>query len=338
MTRHEHDQINHVKTIGSQHPAKSAHYTGSDRAISAIQPFAPRIPLALTLGAAGFYTPFGTIGGSVRPTWKGFLKLSLVNIPIRMYPAARSEALSFNQIHKVCNTRIKYDKRCPTCDRSVTSDEIVKGYEYAKEQYVIMDEEDFTKVRLESTKSIQIVQFVSRGEIDPLYYHGSHYLVPDGPVALESFATILKATEETSRIALARVVMSGKEQMVAIRPRDGAFVMSALYYADEIRSLTGIEELESTPEVNPEELQLAKQLIEGATKPFEPEQFRDNYREALLEIIKAKAEGKEIVEPPEVETGKVINLMEALKSSLEASVSDTPTSGTSGERAKASNE
>jgi DNA end-binding protein Ku len=253
----------------------------------------------------------------VRPTWKGFLKLSLVNIPVRMYPAARSEALSFNQIHKVCNTRIRYDKRCPTCDRSVASDEIVKGYEYAKEQYVIFDEEDFAKVRLESTRSIQIVQFVQRGEIDPLYYHGSHYLVPDGPVAIESFATIRAAAEETDRIGLARIVMNGKEQMVAVRPRDNAFVMSALYYADEIRALDGIEELEAKPQVNPEELKLATQLINAITKPFQPEEFKDNYREKLLEIIKAKAEGKEIVEPPEVETGKVINLMEALKSSLE---------------------
>lgn len=121
-----------------------------------------------------------------------------------MYPAARSEALSFNQLHSVCHSRIKYDKRCPTCERSVKSDEIVKGYEYAKEQYVIMDEEDFTKVRLESTRSIQIVQCVARGEIDPLYYHGSHYLVPDGPVAIESFATIYKATEDADRIEIGR--------------------------------------------------------------------------------------------------------------------------------------
>lgn len=274
----------------------------------------------------------------MRPTWKGFLKLSLVNIPVRMYPAARSEALSFNQIHKVCNSRIKYDKRCPTCDRSVKSDEIVKGYEYAKEQYVIMDEEDFTKVRLESTKSIQIVQFVGRDEIDPLYYHGSHYLVPDGPVAIESFATIRKAAEETSRIALARVVMNGKEQTVAVRPRDRAFVMSAIYYADEVRSLSGIDELEADPAVNPEELKLATQLIDAITRPFEPEAFQDNYRQALLDIIKAKAEGKEIVEPPEVETGKVINLMEALKSSLEASHSQSAPQTERDERAKASNE
>jgi DNA end-binding protein Ku len=271
----------------------------------------------------------------VRPTWKGFLKLSLVNIPVRMYPAARSEALSFNQIHKVCNSRIKYDKRCPTCDRSVSSDEIVKGYEYAKEQYVIMDEEDFTKVRLESTRSIQIVQCVGRDEIDPIYYHGSHYLVPDGPVAIESFATIRRATEEKSRIALARVVMNGKEQIVAVRPHENAFVMSAIYYADEIRALSGIEELEKLPEVNPEELKLATQLIDAITKPFRPEEYRDNYREALLEVIKAKAEGKEIVEPPEVETGKVINLMEALKSSLAASHAVPAPAGA---RAKASNE
>jgi len=255
----------------------------------------------------------------MRPTWKGFLKLSLVNIPVRMYPAARSQSLSFNQIHKACNSRLKYDKRCPTCDRSVSSDEIVKGYQYAKEQYVIMDDEDFTKVRLESTKSINIVQFVERGEIDPLYYHGSHYVVPDGPVALESFATILRASAEKQRIALARVVMNGKEQVVAIRPRDKVFVMSALYYANEVRGLEGIEELEAEPELNPEELQLATQLIDSITKPFHPEEFEDNYRNALLEIIKAKAEGKEIIEPPEVETGKVINLMDALKTSLEQS-------------------
>lgn len=271
----------------------------------------------------------------MRPTWKGFLKLSLVNIPVRMYPAARSQSLSFNQIHKTCNSRLKYDKRCPTCERSVSSDEIVKGYQYAKEQYVIMDEEDFTKVRLESTKSINIVQFADRDEIDPLYYHGSHYLVPDGPVAVESFATILQAAEKKDRIALARVVMNGKEQVVAIRPRDKVFVMSALYYANEVRALSGIEELEVEPEINPEELKLATQLIESITKPFHPEEFEDNYRNALLEIIKAKAEGREIVEPPEVETGKVINLMDALKTSLEQS---DLTTAEADKTAKAANE
>lgn len=266
------------------------------------------------------------------------MKLSLVNIPVRMYPAARSQSLSFNQIHKVCHSRIKYDKRCPTCDRSVSSDEILKGYEYGKEQYVIMEEEDFSKVRIESTKSINIVQFADRDEIDPLYYHGSHYVVPDGPVALESFTTILRATEEKRRVGLARLVMSGKEQVVAIRPRDKAFVMSALYYADEVRSLSGIEELETTPEVNPEELALATQLIDAITKPFDPEAFEDNYRKALLEIIKAKAEGREVVEPPEVETGKVINLMEALKSSLEASHVSEAEAGDATPKAKAANE
>jgi DNA end-binding protein Ku len=271
----------------------------------------------------------------MRPTWKGFLKLSLVNIPVRMYPAARSQSLSFNQIHKVCNSRVRYDKRCPTCERSVSSDEIVKGYEYAKEQYVIMDEEDFTKVRLESTKSINIVQFVNREEIDPVYYHGSHYVVPDGPVAVESFATILQATEDKQRVALGRVVMNGKEQVVAIRPRDNVFVMSALYYADEVRALTGIEELEATPQINPEELKLAAQLIESITKPFDPEEFEDNYRTALLGVVKAKAEGKEIVAPPEVEMGKVINLMDALKTSLERSQLE---SSEQAPTAKASNE
>lgn len=258
----------------------------------------------------------------MRPTWKGFLKLSLVNIPVRMYPAARSQSVSFNQIHKECNSRIKYDKRCPVCERSVRGDEIVKGYEYAKEQYVVLDEGDFSKVRLESNKSIAIEQFVNKGEIDPLYYHGSHYVVPDGPVAVESFTTVLKAMEDKGRIAIAKVIMSNKEQIVAVRPKDGALVMSVLYYADEIRALSGIEELKDPPKVNPQELALATQLIDSITKPFDPSEFKDGYRHAILDVIKAKVEGKEIVEPPQVETGKVINLMEALKHSLERRLSE----------------
>jgi DNA end-binding protein Ku len=245
------------------------------------------------------------------------LKLSLVNVPVRMYPAARSQSVSFNQIHKECASRVKYDKRCPTCERSVRGDEIVKGYEYAKEQYVVLEETDFAKVRLESTKSIAIVQFVGKDEIDALYYHGSHYVVPDGPVAVESFTTILKAMEDKGRVALAKVVMSNKEQIVAVRPKDGALVMSVLYYADEVRGLSGIEELKDPPEVNTQEMALAGQLIDSITKPFDPAEFKDGYRQAVLDVIKAKVEGKEIVEPPQVETGKVINLMEALKHSLE---------------------
>jgi DNA end-binding protein Ku len=250
-----------------------------------------------------------------------------------MYPAARSQSVSFNQIHKECGSRIKYDKRCPTCERSVRGDEIVKGYEYAKEQYVIMNEEDFSNVRLESNKSIAIVQFVNQEEIDPLYYHGSHYVVPDGPVAVESFTTILKAMEEKGRIALAKIVMGGKEQMVAIRPKDGALLMSSLFYADEVRSLSGIDEIQDPPEVNPQELALAAQLIDSITQPFDPKQFQDQYRNAVLDVIKAKVEGKEVVEPPQVETGKVINLMEALKSSLERTQADsTSQPGEQGEK------
>jgi DNA end-binding protein Ku len=209
----------------------------------------------------------------------------------------------------------------------VSNDDIVKGYEFAKDQYVILDAEDLDKVRLESTKSIAIVQFVGDGEIDPLYYHGSHYLVPDGPVALESFATIRKVMEEKGRVALAKVVLSGKEQVMAIRPKDDGFVMSGLYYGDEVRSMSALEELQNQPEVNPQEVKLAGQLIDSITKSFHPENFEDEYRNQLLEVIKAKAEGKEIVEPPQIETGKVINLMDALKNSLERQKAPAAKSG-----------
>jgi DNA end-binding protein Ku len=271
----------------------------------------------------------------MRPSWKGFLKLSLVNIPVRMYAATSPQSLSFNQLHVKCNSRIKYDKRCPTCEVSVGSDEIVKGYEYAKDQYVIVSEEDFAKVRLESNKAITIVQFVDASEIDPIYYHSAHYLVPDGAVGEESFATILKAMEEKGRVALAKVVLSGKEQVVAIRPRDGALVMSALYYADEVRSASALEEVHKLPQADKEGLALATQLIDRITQPLELDRFEDNYRNALLEIVKAKAEGREVVEPPQVETGKVINLMDALKSSLERMSAASPTGESATARAEA---
>jgi DNA end-binding protein Ku len=271
----------------------------------------------------------------MRPSWKGFLKLSLVNIPIRMYAATSPQSLSFNQLHVKCNSRIKYDKRCPTCEVSVGSDEIVKGYEYAKDQYVIVSEEDFAKVRLESNKAITIVQFVDASEIDPIYYHSAHYLVPDGAVGEESFATILKAMEEKGRVALAKVVLSGKEQVVAIRPRDGALVMSALYYADEVRSASALEEVQKLPQADKEGLALATQLIDRITQPLELDRFEDNYRNALLEIVKAKAEGREVVEPPQVETGKVINLMDALKSSLERMSAASPAGESATARAEA---
>jgi DNA end-binding protein Ku len=271
----------------------------------------------------------------MRPSWKGFLKLSLVNIPIRMYAATSPQSLSFNQLHVKCNSRIKYDKRCPTCEVSVGSDEIVKGYEYAKDQYVIVSEEDFAKVRLESNKAITIVQFVDASEIDPIYYHSAHYLVPDGAVGEESFATILKAMEEKGRVALAKVVLSGKEQVVAIRPRDGALVMSALYYADEVRSASALEEVHKLPQADKEGLALATQLIDRITQPLELDRFEDNYRNALLEIVKAKAEGREVVEPPQVETGKVINLMDALKSSLERMSAASPAGESATARAEA---
>ncbi len=260
----------------------------------------------------------------MRPSWKGFLKLSLVNIPVRMYAATSTQSLSFNQLHVKCNTRIKYDKRCPTCEVSVPNEEIVKGYEYAKDQYVIVSEEDFAKVRLESNKAISIVQFIDASEIDPIYYHSAHYLVPDGAVGEESFVTILRAMEEKGRVALAKVVLSGKEQVVAIRPKDGALVMSALYYADEVRSASALEEIQKLPKVDAEGLALATQLIDRISQPLELERFDDGYRKALLEIVKAKAEGREVVEPPQVETGKVINLMDALKNSLERMSGSAP--------------
>jgi DNA end-binding protein Ku len=255
---------------------------------------------------------------AARATWKGHLKVSLVTIPIKVFPATESSAtISFNQLHGECNTRIQQKRWCPKCEREVPNTDLVKGYEYEKGQYVVLDESDFEKVRTESTRVIDLIQFSEESSIDPMYVDRTYYLAPDGGVAGEAFALMREGMK--GKVGIGKLALYGREYLVAVRPHDNGIVMHTLHHAAEIRGMDQVEELNSVPsKVKPEELRLAKQIIENFEQPLNLKDYKDEYREGLQEIIDAKIEGKEVVAPEVEAPPKVVNLMEALKRSLDA--------------------
>jgi DNA end-binding protein Ku len=256
---------------------------------------------------------------AARATWKGFLKISLVNIPIKVFPATESAgSISFNQLHAECQTRIQQKKWCPSCNREVPNSEIVKGFEFEKGRYVIMSEEDLDQVRPESTRVIDLVQFADAAAIDPMYVDRTYYLAPDGGMAADAFAVMRDGMQ--GKVGIGKLALYGREYLVAVRPHQRGIVMHTLHHAAEIRSIDAVEELNSVPaKVKPEEMKLARQVIATFEQPLNLSDYKDEYREGLQRIIDAKVAGEEVVSsaapdaPP-----KVVNLMDALKKSLDA--------------------
>ena len=199
-----------------------------------------------------------------RPTWKGYLKISLVNIPIKVFPATDAGAtLSFNQLHASCQTRIQQKRWCPNCQCEVPNTDIVKGYEFEKGRYVIVNDEDIEKVRVESTRVINLEKFTEDTAIDPIYLERPYYLAPDGPVAKEAFAVIREGMK--GKAGIGKVALYGREYLVKVQPRENGLIMYTLRHANEIRSMSAIDELEDMPaKVKPEEVKLAQQVIEKA--------------------------------------------------------------------------
>src|SRR5438093_1933910 len=254
-----------------------------------------------------------------RATWKGFLKISLVNIPIKVFPATESSgSISFNQLHGECQTRIQQKRWCPHCSREVPNSEIVKGYEFEKGRYVIMAEEDIEKVRPESTRVIDLVQFADEKAIDPMYVDRTYYLAPDGGMAADAFAVMRDGMQ--GKVGVGKPALYGREYLVAVRPHGSGIVMHRLHYAAEIRSIEAVEELSSVPaKVKPEEMKLARQVIQTFEQPLNLSSYKDEYREGLQRIIEAKIAGEEVVSAAAPETTpKVVNLMDALKKSLDS--------------------
>jgi DNA end-binding protein Ku len=255
---------------------------------------------------------------AARPTWKGFLKISLVNIPIKVFPATESSAsISFNQLHGECQTRIQQKRWCPHCDREVPSSEIVKGYEFEKGRYVVLSDEDFDHVRPASTRVIDLVQFADASSIDPMYVDRTYYLAPDGGMAAEAFGVMRDAMQ--GKVGIGKLALYGREYLVAVRPFQRGIVMHTLHHAAEIRSIDAVDELNTVPAtVKPGEMKLARQVIQTFEQPLNLSDYKDEYREGLQRIIDAKIAGEDFVAPAVEAPPKVVNLMEALKKSLDA--------------------
>ena len=252
-----------------------------------------------------------------RPTWKGYIKVSLVTIPVKVFPATESAAaLSFNQLHGECQTRIQQKRWCPHCEREVANTELVKGYEFEKGRYVVVTEEDIQKVRVESTRVIELSQFTDDASIDPIYVDRAYYLAPDGPMAASAFAVMREGM--AGKAGIGKVALYGREYLVAIRPQKKGLVMYTLHHDAEIRSIDQIEELSSLPaRVKPDEMRLAKQVIATFDGDLNLKDYSDEYKAGLRKIIDAKIAGEEIVAPEVAEPPKVVDLMEALRRSLD---------------------
>ena len=257
-----------------------------------------------------------------RPTWKGFLKVSLVNIPVKVFPATESAAtISFNQLHAECQTRIQQKRWCSHCEREVPHSEVVKGYEFEKGRYVVVEDEDIQKVRVESTRVIDLAQFTDDTAIDPIYVDRAYYLAPDGPVASEAFAVMREGM--AGKAGIGKVALYGREYLVAVKPQKKGLVMYTLHHDAEIRSIDEVEELNSVPsKVRPEEMKLARQVVATFDSELNLKDYKDEYREGLRKIIDAKIAGEEIVAAEVEEPPKVVDLMEALRKSLNAVSTD----------------
>jgi DNA end-binding protein Ku len=249
-------------------------------------------------------------------TWKGFLSFGLISIPIRLSPAARTERISFNQLHKVCHTRLKQPLFCPTCNRMVERSEVEKGYEYEKDQYLLFTEDELEKAEPESARNMEILEFVKVAEIDPLYYDASYYVAPEEG-GEKAYALLLDAMQKSGYAAVAKLSMHNREHIVIVHPRKGGLTLHTMFYANEIRSADAGSTTKT--EIKDAERALAQQLIKNLAAPFQPDKYHDGYQTRLREMIEDKAKGREIAAVPHVQRAPVIDLMAALKKSLEDS-------------------
>ena len=251
-----------------------------------------------------------------RAMWKGAISFGLVTIPVAVYPATEEKTLRFNQLHDEDGGRIRYKRVCEKDGEEVTFEHIVKGYEVEKDRYVVLTDDDFDAVPVESSRAIDIVQFVEIDEIDPILFKKSYYLVPEETGA-KAYALLREAMREDDRVGIAKVSFRDREHIAALRFKDDAFVLETMFWPDEVRQ-ADFGGVDVSTDVRDQELTMARQLIDSLTGEWAPQQFHDAYRDALLQIVEAKLNGQEIevVEPEQAAT--VVDLMEALQASVAA--------------------
>jgi len=244
------------------------------------------------------------------------ISFGLVSIPIKMFTAASAGGVSFNQLHQKCGGRIKQQQICPTCNEVVERSSLVKGYEFSKDQYVQFSDDELKALEGEASRMIDIAEFVPLDQVDPIYFEKTYYLGPDkgGEKAYRLLADTMK---QSGRVALAKYVMRGKENLVLIRAANNGLMLHSMFFADEIRDFSEVDKGENA-KVKPGEMELAQRLVnELASDKFKPEQYTDEYRGRVLEAVEAKVEGKQVTSlAPQAQRAQVIDLMDALKQSL----------------------
>ncbi|MEK6409297.1 MAG: Ku protein [Acidobacteriota bacterium] len=251
----------------------------------------------------------------MRSIWKGHIRFLLVAIPVRVYNAIEtSEQIHLNQLHKEDYGPIAYDKRCKKCGKTVSKDDIVKGYQYTKDQYAIIEPDDLGKIKLKTTKVIDIVGFVDRSEIPPMLYDSPYFAGPDGEVGAKTYALLREVLKDTGKVGLGKVVLRDREDFVAIAPQDEGLVLYKLRYPKEVRKMSEVPQLEN-PEIDKNELRLAHTLVDQMVTSIGEIEMRDRYSEALKEVIEAKIEGKEVAGFVEEEQ-PTVDIMTALKESI----------------------
>ena len=271
----------------------------------------------------------------MRSIWKGHIRFSLVTIPIRIYNAVDTgEAIRFNQLHKEDNGAVGYEKKCKKCGKTLTAEEIVKGYQFEPEQYVIVSPEDLAKIKLKSTKVIEIEGFIDAAEVHPSLYESPYLVGPDGPVAAKTYSLLSQALKASGRVGVGKVVLRDREEAVMVAPADGGIMLYKLRQPNEVRKMDAVPQIEHK-EVNKDELKLSLSLVESMASSLKELDLTDHYRDALREIIEAKIAGREIVSAPEEEK-PVVDIMTALRESIEqAKAKKKPMERAKGEKKEA---
>jgi DNA end-binding protein Ku len=254
----------------------------------------------------------------MRTIWNGSISFGLVNIPIGLAVATQRSDIAFRTLHRECGTPIKQKRYCPFHERDVEADELVKGWEFSKGQFVLVEEADLEAVALQRSHSIEIVRFVQLADVDPVYFDRTYYLAPaDAPAARRPYVLLLRAMSETGMAAIGKFVLWGKENLCLIRPHGESLALETLFFAEDVRSRAEIEEAVAETEVQDLELDLARQVIESLVGEFDPEDFENQYRQELRAMLEAKLAGQEIKLPEPVAETPVIDLMDALRQSVQ---------------------
>ncbi|GIO24287.1 Ku protein [Oceanobacillus sp. J11TS1] len=258
--------------------------------------------------------------------WKGTISFGLVNIPVKMHAATENKDIQLRQLHKKCKTPIKYEKVCPNCEEDVSNEDIVKAYEYSKNKFVILDDDELKALKKEQEdKAVEIIDFVQLEDIDPIYFEKSYYLSPNEGGS-KAYALLREALTDSGKIGIAKMMIRSKEQLAVIRVYEKAIVVETIHYPDEVRAVSDVPNIPEQAEIGKKELDTAKLLIEQLTTEFEPEKYKDNYRIAVMDLIEAKKNNEEVEVGGETKTkpDNVLNLMDALQESLNRAKKENP--------------